>query len=75
MVTMSKQVGSIYFIFIFIFQLTGGIGAVPIDYAHRVCKSFAQLGVYPCHMSFSLPSTFFQVHAGLQYYSARGTAV
>ena len=73
MVTMSKQVGSIYFIFIF--RLTDGIGTVPIDYAHRVCKGLAQLGVHSCYMSFSISTTFFQVHAGLQYYSARGTVV
>jgi hypothetical protein len=50
MVTMSKQVSSIQFLFLF--RLTEGIDAVPIDYARRVCKSFAQLGVHSCQMSF-----------------------
>lgn len=48
MVTMSKQVSPILFLR---FRLTESIDTVPMDYAHRVCKSFAQLGVYSCHMS------------------------
>jgi hypothetical protein len=77
MVTKSKQVSS--FQFFFRLRLTEGIDTVPIDYARRVCKSFAQLGVHSCHMSFSncrRPNDyFFQVYAELQYYSARETVV
>ena len=73
MVTMSKQVSSIQISLLF--RPTEGIGAVPIDYAHRVCKSFAQLGVHSCRLSFLLSTTFIQVYVGLQYYSALGTAV
>jgi hypothetical protein len=74
---MSKQVSSI--LFLFLFRLIEGIDTVPMDYAHRVCNSFAQLGVYSYHMPFlncCRPNDyFFQVYAELQCYSVRGTVV
>lgn len=44
MVMMSKRVSFIFALFLF--RLSEGTNAVPIDYARRVCKSFAQLGVH-----------------------------
>ena len=50
MVTASKQV-SLYFRLFCPFRFTEDVDAVPVDYARRVCKGFAQLGVDPstCH--------------------------